>query len=601
MIRFSIDYEYLDLPADFSLQFKKTNILFAFDDIECERSVSFNIPATPQNNRIFALAKCVQTDGVGMRRRYNAQMQAGLVVRDGYLHIDQYSGGVYKAIYITGELIGLQQIKEAGKIREYYKPTNGVVWSASSIRDANTAAGQAMYAMTRYIQTGLLHPSYDLGDIMQNAYNALTGRSLSDIVRGYRLVPKEVQGVQSEDVTYVFAGSGASPTTTPSAAPFAGSVRIAALGSAVTTNLQTLLVRDSGGEDKYIRIYQLVAMQDLTITFPSDFPTNLFLMSITYQEDVTDSEPTESVYSESWFLGGWLFRNLPTPDYADMPTDGTPLAGQSITVPKGTIFGIFDSSKFKNLTNGTNGFIYISATDIEQSLIVENEEIHEGDTIRMCDVLPDLTLVELFKIYSYLEGKVLYYTETDGVQFDELNMDTWNAIDVTGRVIQSSNITRKFGDYVQRNIVEFDSGAEVLESQRIRISYDIDNENLASEKVLGKIPYSEGRVLSERSVACAVFKSDENNVLSASGIMVATGTTADAPAYSKRIALQKNDGLQSLLDASTSMTIQVRMTILEFNTITPKTAIYYEGLRYVWTEATWSKDVANIKVSKILA
>lgn len=600
MIRFNIDYEYLDLPADFSLQFKKTNILFAFDDIECERSVSFDIPATPQNNRIFTLAKCMQMDGRGMRRRYDAQMQAGAVTKDGYLYIDKYNDGVYKAIFVTGELLGLKRIKEAGKIREYYKPTNSVVWSASSIRDANTTAGQATYAMTRYNQSGLLHPSYDLGDIIQNAYNALTGRSLSNIVRGYRLIPKEVQGVQNESVTYLFAGSGASPATTQSAAPFAGSVSIAALGAAVATNLQTLLVKDSGGEDKYIRIYQLVAMQDLTITFPSNFPTNLFLMSIASKEDVADSDPTENVYSESWFLGGWSFRNLPTPDYADMPTDGTPLAGQSVLVPKGTIFGIFDSSKFKNLTNGTNGFIYISDTDIELSIVVENEEIHEGDTIRLFDVLPDLTLVELFKIYSYLEGKVLYYTEADGVQFDELDLDTWDTIDVTGRVIQSGDLTRKFGDYVQHNIVEFDSGAEVIESQRIRLSYDTDNDNLATDKVLGKIPYSEGRVWSVRGVMCAMFNSDENNVLSAPGIMVAIGTTADAPEYGRRIALQKSDGLQSLLDASTSMTIQVRMTILEFNTITPKTAIYYEGLRYVWTEATWSKEVANIKVSKIL-
>lgn len=44
MIRFSISGEYLDLPADFSLQFKKSNVLFAFDNMECERSTSFDIP-----------------------------------------------------------------------------------------------------------------------------------------------------------------------------------------------------------------------------------------------------------------------------------------------------------------------------------------------------------------------------------------------------------------------------------------------------------------------------------------------------------------------------------------------------------------------------
>ena len=96
MIRFNVDGEYLELPADFSLQFQKKNILFAFENIECERSTSFDIPATPTNDRIFALAKVVQMHGAGMRKRYTAQMQASGVSKDGYLYVDAYEGGKYK-------------------------------------------------------------------------------------------------------------------------------------------------------------------------------------------------------------------------------------------------------------------------------------------------------------------------------------------------------------------------------------------------------------------------------------------------------------------------------------------------------------------------
>ena len=60
MIRFSIGGEYLDLPADFSLKFQKTNPLFVFDELSSERSVSFNIPATPKTPPKNVIAKITQ-------------------------------------------------------------------------------------------------------------------------------------------------------------------------------------------------------------------------------------------------------------------------------------------------------------------------------------------------------------------------------------------------------------------------------------------------------------------------------------------------------------------------------------------------------------
>ena len=76
MMRFNVGGQFLELPDNFSVQFKKTNILFAFDKAECERSASFDVPDTPTNDRIFGISKWIQTSGDGMRRRYDAQLQA---------------------------------------------------------------------------------------------------------------------------------------------------------------------------------------------------------------------------------------------------------------------------------------------------------------------------------------------------------------------------------------------------------------------------------------------------------------------------------------------------------------------------------------------
>ena len=130
MLRFNVSGEYIDLYEDTTLTFKKKNILFAFENIECERSASFSIPATQQNDKIFGLSRWLNTTGAGMRRRYEAQMQASMVTKDGYLYVDAYADGKYKAIFVTGELLGLLRIKDAGKIADIIQTSETTTWNS---------------------------------------------------------------------------------------------------------------------------------------------------------------------------------------------------------------------------------------------------------------------------------------------------------------------------------------------------------------------------------------------------------------------------------------------------------------------------------------
>jgi hypothetical protein len=71
--------------------------------------------------------------------------------------------------------------------------------------------------------------------------------------------------------------------------------------------------------------------------------------------------------------------------------------------------------------------------------------------------------------------------------------------------------------------------------------------------------------------------------------------------YLCQTSLTKFDDIQSLCDASTSVTINARLSLLEYEQLQPRTRIYYEGVLYVWTEAQYSKDVVTLKLSKISA
>ena len=595
MIRFEINGEYLDLPADFSLQFKKSNILFAFENIECQRSTSFDIPATTKNDRIFSLAKWVQSDGVGMRRKYEAQMQDGLIVQNGFLHVDAYSAGKYKAVFVTGELLGLKQIRDAGKIKDFWKPAGGIVWSTANIKDANDVLGNP-FAIVRYVSNvALLHPSFDLSDVCAYAYNELTGKAFPPRRQIYRLIPKEVEGMPRTDCVLTYTGTDAELAPTPEQASLANALQITETMSAVETFDQVLTVRQNTYQ--YIKLREWRAKQTFILTFPNDFPSDYFLMRI--EDTDTGDDPAQVAYSQSWFLGDYYFYQRTG---GGTTAVGTPLAGRSVTVESGWAFILMRQSWFAYEPSpfNLNGFLDASGGNYSFTIQIEADELQEGDTVRAYDLLPDLTLTDLLKMYAALEGKMLYY-ENDNLQFDTLDISTWNTFDLTSKVISVSNIARKFGNYAQSNVIDFKSGSDVMPSHRVSNAYTIDNDNIEEEKSLLRIPYSEGEIAERNGFIVARFDAEdtEKNVLYEQGVMYAESTSGST--YGERIAIPKNAGLQALCDASTSVEIRARISYLEYEQIKPKTLLYYDGVKYVWTESNWSKGVATLKLSKIIA
>lgn len=595
MIRFEINGEYLDLPADFSLQFKKSNILFAFENIECQRSTSFDIPATIKNDRIFSLAKWVQSDGVGMRRKYEAQMQDGLIVQNGFLHVDAYSSGKYKAVFVTGELLGLKQIRDAGKIKDFWKPAGGIVWSTANIKDANDVLGNP-FAIVRYVSNvALLHPSFDLSDVCAYAYSELTGKVFPPRRQIYRLIPKEVEGMPRTNCVLTYTGTDAELAPTPEQASLANTLQITEVMSAVETFDQVLTVRQNTYQ--YIKIREWRAKQTFILTFPNDFPSDYFLMRI--EDTGAGDDPADVSYSQSWFLGDYYFYQRTG---GGTTAVGTPLAGRSVTVESGTAFVLMSRSWFEYQPSplNLNGFLYASGGNYSLTIQIEADELQEGDTVRAYDLLPDLTLTDLLKMYAALEGKMLYY-ENDNLQFDTLDISTWSTFDLTSKVISTSNIARKFGNYAQRNVIDFKSGSDVMPSHRVSNAYTIDNDNIEEEKSLLRIPYSEGEIAERNGFIVARFDAEdtEKNVLYEQCIMYAKSISGST--YGEHIAIPKNAGLQALCDASTSIEIRARISYLEYEQIKPKTLLYYDGVKYVWTESNWSKGVATLKLSKIIA
>ena len=224
---------------------------------------------------------------------------------------------------------------------------------------------------------------------------------------------------------------------------------------------------------------------------------------------------------------------------------------------------------------------------------MQGGDIDSGDVVRMQDNLPDVTFVELLKAVAAATGVLLNYTDEDGITFDNLNINTWPIIDVTNNVIKIGELSRKFGDYVRNNIVEYNSDASVPEVMRLRAIYQIDNDNLDDVTVLQTLQFSEGKTTTYEGMS-VLSVADENQA----DVLGDTRTTAKAMV---NVIPNKNANLQALCDASTSLTVSVRMTLAEYEALGSKVRLLYAGTLYVWTEAQYSKGVVTLKLSKIPA
>ena len=568
MMQFKINNEFLELPADFGLQFTRKNPLFAFDALECERTVSFDIPATPKNDRIFELARWVQARGAGMRRRYDAQLQGSMVTKDGYLYISEYSDGKYKAVFVTGELLGLQRIKALDKIPEImtYQQTTPV----SNSGGTPSALAAYIWASVQYRRPSgeTLSPSISLQKLYETIcaqYNINAAAFPSELA-GMRIVPAKAKGIKKGAVEFTGTGSA---MTTDGTYPVCYSESLNLAGSVIQTSPAHVAVRTNDGATVYTgTALQFLTYQKLKITFPDDWNDDLFIGYF-----ITHAQGEEYLLQIFDFYGDRSFDETGS-------VTGESLRGRTVEIPTQGLFAIINKRDYAYLqTSGglEQGWAFASASN-EATFSLEGMDIQVGDYVRLQDNLPDITFTELLKVIAALCGRVLNYDETNGVTFDALNLATFSVLDVSD-IIKTSALTRTFADYAQNNIITLKD-----EPDDVRTVYTIDNENIETEKTLLTIPFDAAQTLN----GALYIENAEADTIGATGTQ-----------YLTRVQLIKNNGLQSLCNASTALSAQIRMTLFEFNQLNAKTAIRMRGVRYTWTEAQWAKDVATIKLAKM--
>lgn len=613
----------LDLKSGATLSFKKVNPLFAFDALTCERTQSFDIPATPHNEAVFELSKLPAFNGDSMRRRFDCELQDGTVVKHGFLYVDTYTNGAYKGVFVTGELLGLLKIKNAGKIAEISSFESNLQWVASNAKDANTNdARNNEFEMIRYKDA---HAGVPFPSVLAHEIAKRCARDLGVTVSGWpsqtkfmRLLPPELKGFENIPIT-VKSEQYAEEV-------FQDTVDVNISTSTLNTILQPSRMAfmyplyrfviepphaDSWWQDvsdpgNRHTIAGWRAMVDVDIKLPDDLPTNMFMVEQippTYTRTWENWRPAV-FYGDYWFgQGGAAY--------------GTPLRGRTVRVEKGKQFCFISNEDWRLLDadrtkyhdgqlvdaswwehNGEK-YLEFGQPGYEYRLEVSQaNEIVDGEKVFEIGTLPDMTLIDLFKAIASISGTALNYDDENGLTFDPVSVDTWPTLEIK-HVINEDGIMRKFGKYAQRNIVKFNSSKSVFSGEKLTTAYTVVNENLEEENILHELPFSEcGLSFDANGNPVAYIRGNESDGTTDNwSVMLANENSGSE--YMSRVYLSKNAGIQQLCNASTSLTIKIRMTLAKYESVQAKTALLYNGTRYVWTEATWQNNVCTCKISKI--
>lgn len=402
---------FLDLYENANVQFTHDNPLYAFDKIKCERTTQFKLPCTPTNDSVFSLARIPAYTGDGMRRKFDAQLQMSGIVQNGYLYISAFDGKDYEAIFVTGELVGLQQIAQLGKISEimtYDEVVTLGVGSYSPQAKANDIWANVEYKKPK---ADLLIPSIGLKQLYNTIAEkyGLIVQAFPAELEGYRIIPKKAAGVDEMQHFICTKNPNGGDQPYDKEVDIPGSFNLLQYDDRIFEYEDVIYPVNILSKNQYFKIRKYKFKTNLTLTFPDDWDDRYYMYKF---EDFDNSMQSDYFYGDrSFFLdvnSSFITRT------------GESLKGRSVTFAAGDAFAFVCEDDFVNTSVTVEGkryrdFGFVDMRDTDNFFtdfaikVSSAGELVAGNICRLQDNLPDCTFVELCKTMAAMLGKVLNY------------------------------------------------------------------------------------------------------------------------------------------------------------------------------------------------
>ena len=619
-----IDNQRLDFAGDF--KYKKNNQIFGFDALTADRTVSIKIPRTRRNAQILAHGERAEADGAEIRVIHSATVIDGAVPHAGRLYITKADETGYTAVFCFGAVEALRSIN--GKIRDL--TADRLSQATDTPHDADYDGTADPFHAIRYQQQDVsakFIPSFSVSVLLREAAtSAGVALTLPSEVEQLRVLPSKAAGMKEQTIAFtstattppVVIGVDADPSA-PGNVPEPVLTLLPVTGTEVSVATE-MITQDSVGtnvthHEVRTEVRGWRALQPCTLTFPFDFPDELFLVETHIDGSVT-------------FLGGWSFEKIMTMDENEesiTPTwtggqapieyggidgitirtsdrvsslTGEPLAGRSVNIPAGTTFLFVSPSAFLSADSevpapagyyddwrcsisgwvfGGDGLTYDEAVTVKGE-----DEVLDGQVALHDQMSDDDTIVAWLQDIAAITGTILRYDETRGLWFDTADLDTWHSVDIK-RLVGWKDTERKMLDFGQVAEVKFHDDNNSSGSQAVE--YKTFNDTLTERTTVRELLYSNG---SAGLPAAAMLVRNGDSRQDVGVYCLSNPNGGGGGADMSRVSLTPNSTIRTLASISTRQVRTALMSAVEIEAVNPDTLLISGGQRWAWTEANVS-------------
>lgn len=628
-----IDGKRLDFSGDF--KYKKNNQIFGFDALTADRTVSIKIPRTRRNAQILAHGERAEADGSEVRVIHAAEVYDGAIRHVGRLYITKADESGYTAVFCFGAVEALRSIN--GKMSDL--TADRLSQATDTPIDADIDGTAEPFRAIRYQQDDVSAkylPSFSVTALLREAASGVgVALSIPPSVEQLRVLPPKAAGMKEKTIAFastatpsVVIGVDADPSA-PGNIPEQVLALLPVAGTAVMVTTE-MVVMDSVGtnithHEVRTEVRGWTALQPCTLTFPFDFPEEMYLIEPHIDGSVT-------------FLGGWSFEKVMTMDESEesatptwtggqAPTEyggidgitirtsdrvssvsGEPLAGRSVNIDAGQTFLIVTPSAFLSADSevpapagysddwrcSISGWVFggDGLTYDEQVTVKGADEVLDGQVALHDQLSDDDTLVAWLQDIAAITGTILRYDEANGLWFDVADMDGWSSVDLK-RLAGWKDTERKMLDFGQVAEVKFHDDKNSSGSQAVE--YQTFNDTLSERTTVRELLYSNGSA-GLPAAAMLVRNGDSRQDV---GIYCLTNPNGGGGTDMSRVSLTPNSTIRRLASISTRQVRTAMMSAVEVEAVKPDTLLVSGGQRWTWTEANVSGSSVQWTLQKV--
>lgn len=617
MIKIKIDtgsgaYRYLELLPN--LSFEKVNQFFKFGELEYGRTQSFKLPRTPHNEEILENAGIVYENGLLMRREIPCRIQYGAVEKSGKLTLNSCDSTSYSCT-LYYELSDLLDWINDRDLTEYGVNWS-VVWNYENSHAANdpNVPSKTMdvipyvsecpepYMMKnewcwmpsfniRRVISGLFsNAQYVTGDYGTRLYGMFDEIDEEDRDRYWMVMDKNSRG----DNTLVNFRMVDNHINQP----------LGENGSVTFTAVKAFTDLYNGGHQHGGARWAWNCNKDITLTVPPNFPSGIILAQPV--DRWNNTELTSYYYN--------LKNGRPV---HPLSSGSRPLvAGDVIVIPAETNFNFYSVADlrwvagYRNwmFSQNYNGGTYNLSVELD---CVQDEELmpfQSSEDVRYMFKwnAPDISLVELCKIYGALTDTVLTFEDNE-LKF--LKSAGYHEVEITD-CVSFSNIERCVGSWNINEVVQFDDEGEY----NVSVKYHTDNtakEQTTNDRVLGCSAGQTKRVDSYYGDGVFVpaplrlsiqdceidYEDDQTTIKKIKPDMdkpvVAELQDNDIRTLKRVNNIPRNQYYTDICENAMKVKAKWVMPIEEYIKLDHTYRFIYRGRRYAWLDAKWSNGLVE--------